>query len=206
MNEELLEQLSELEEVFMNEEASPEDVATFFDLWPEIREAIQGLGTTDGNGTYHKPAITEIEALNEDEVIDSVYNLLSDVESTLCQEEYAEQHLQFCREMMELIDTNSDSGFFEQYETGIGKALLDLGQKEEAKMYLESLLQKGPKANYISNALWAAFEMKDTKWLSSIYTEYLSDTTHPWNEGLLYLLHRSRDEQLSEEEIGECKA
>ena len=190
MNEELLEQLSELEEVFMNEEASPEDVATFFDLWPEIREAIQGLGTTDADGTYHKPAITEVEALNEDEVIDSVYNLLSDVESTLCQEEYAEQHLQFCREMMDLINTNSDSGFFEQYETGIGKALLDLGQKEEAKAHLGSLLQKEPKANYISNALWAAYDMKDAKWLSSIYTEYMEGKILPEHNDELQMLAR----------------
>jgi len=190
MNEELLEQLSELEEVFMNEEASSEDVVTFFDLWPEIMDAIRGLGTTDADGTYHKPAITEVEALNEDEVIDSVYNLLSDVESTLCQEEYAEQHLQFCREMMDLINTNSDSGFFEQYETGIGKALLDLGQKEEAKAHLGSLLQKEPKANYISNALWAAYDMKDAKWLSSIYTEYMEGKILPEHNDELQMLAR----------------
>ena len=179
MNEELLKQLSVIEEAFFNEEATEENVEAFFDLWPEIQDAIRGLGSTDADGTYHKPEITDVEALNEDDTLDSVYNLLGDVETTLCQKEYAEQHLQYCRELLDLIDQTADSGFFEQYETGIGKALVDLGRNDEAKAYFESLLKKGPKANYISNAMWAARDMNDTEWLKEIVNEHLTGKNLP---------------------------
>ena len=179
MNEELLKQLSVIEEAFFEDEVTEEDLDAFFDLWPEIREAIRGLGSNDPDGTYHKPEITEVEGLNEDDTLDSVYNLLSDVEMALCQEAYAEQHLQYCRELLDLIDQTGDSGFFEQYETGVGKALVQLGRFDEVKAYFESLLKKGPTANYVANAIWAAYAMNDAAWMKKIVDEHVAGKTLP---------------------------
>ncbi len=179
MNEELLEQLYDLEEVLLEDAASPEDIETFFDLWPEIMEAIKGIGKTDPDGTYHKPEITDIEELTEDNNLDSMYNLLSDVETTLCRKEYAEEHLRFCREVLELINTDGDRGFFDQYETGIARALVDLGRYYEAKVYYESLLKKEVRYNYICNAIMAAYDMKDGEWMKAIVGKYVTGKTLP---------------------------
>ncbi len=179
MNEELVEQLYDLEEVFIEDEASSEDIEAFFDLWPEIMEAIKGLGYTDPDGIYHKPDITDVEELTDDNNLDSMYNLLSDVEMTLCQTAYAVEHLRFCREVLELISTDGDRGFFDQYETGVGKALVDLGRYDEAKSYYESLLKNEVRYNYICNALWSAYEMKDADWMRSIIDTYVTGKTIP---------------------------
>ena len=179
MDDRILEQLVGLEEVFMDEEATPDDVEVFLDLWPSIKEMIYSIGNFDPDGTYHKPAITEVESLIEDSDLDSMYNLLSDVETTLCQPRYAEQHIRFCEELLELIDKDADSSFYEQYETGIAKGLVDLGRYDEAKEYYESLLKKALKANYLSNAIWAASDMEDGEWLKKIVGTYVTGKKLP---------------------------
>ncbi len=177
LNEDQMEQLRELEEYFMDEEAAPEHVEQFFGLWPGIQDSIRGLANTDASGNTRKPAMEEVEELTDEYELDSMYNLLSDVETTLCQPQYAERHLQFCKEVLDLVDPDAEDTFVENYETGIGSALGDLGRKEEAKAHFEALLKKAVKSNYVSVAMWTAHNIKDKEWLSQIIETYVKSKT-----------------------------
>ena len=168
-----LEQLRELEEYFMDEQVTQDQVEQFFELWPGIQDAIRGLVVTDASGNARKPAMEEVEVLTDEYELDSMYNFLSDVETVLCAPQYAERHLQFCREVLDLVDPDAEDTFVENYETGIGSALGDLGRKAEAKAHFDSLLKKAAKSNYVSVAMWTAHNTQDKEWLSQIIETYV---------------------------------
>ncbi len=170
--EEMMQEKDEIAEMLELDDDSEEAISRFFKLWPDIKEYMQSLTETDETGIVIKPALEYVDAEN-DGYDYFLFNLLSDVETALCCKEHAEDHLKFCREILDLIDTEAEESFFENCETGVGTALSYLGSKEESNAYFDKLLQKEPKPNYISSALQAAMFEEDYERLKMLIDTYV---------------------------------